>query len=481
MNRGRGGNRGGRHYVSGGRWPRYVGRYVVRRSPAVAHSDDATLGSGSSKIGRRNSEIASADGVTKKFNGMSSSDYPYGPNSVPHVVGNVSPNDGNTKLVENVPEAEGRTQEPLDLPSAVGPCHDNDFASLSTHSELNTRAIQMIQSRDQDEENRSASYFNYKALVDSTHNKKEPSQTVDSGFQDDQFPREVRSGKSTSEGTSGKVDFENSEFQHNGFSFDICEERNRNIVKLKSSLLVKNRAMRNEMKLRVQGENIQILRPGMILLKGYISLTDQVKLIKSCRDLGRGSGGFYQPGYRDGSQLHLKMMCLGKNWDPETSKYGDKRPIDGAKPPPIPDEFQQLVEGAIKKCHDYLESHSKVSNARDILPPVSPNICIINFYTKTGRLGLHQDKDESQESIRKKLPVVSFSLGDSAEFLFGEQRDIDKADKVVLGSGDVLVFGGESRLIFHGVSNIVPDTAPKALLEETDLRPGRVNLTFRKY
>lgn len=113
-------------------------------------------------------------------------------------------------------------------------------------------------------------------------------------------------------------------------------------------------------------------------------------MVKSCQDLGRRAGGFYQPGYRDGAKLHLKMMCLGKNWDPETSTYGDKRPIDQAMPPPIPEEFQRLVKEAIQECHRYLESDPKVMNAKNILPPVSPNICIINFYTKTGKLGLHQ-------------------------------------------------------------------------------------------
>lgn len=77
--------------------------------------------------------------------------------------------------------------------------------------------------------------------------------------------------------------------------------------------------------------------------------------------------------------------------------------------------------------------------------------------------------------------MVSFSVGDSAEFLYGDQRDIDKADKITLESGDVLIFGGKSRHIFHGVTAIIPDTGPKALLEETGLRTGRLNLTFRKY
>ncbi|KAL7140426.1 hypothetical protein ABFS83_09G120300 [Erythranthe nasuta] len=419
MTRGRGGNRSG---GGGGGGGRYVLRgrssqSADRHSPVGAHSNESSpgSGSGSSRSGTRNSEVAAVDNVTKKFNDMSSSDYQQGSNSEPRGVKTASPNDGNGRRVQN-----------------AAPGFDNDFPSLSTES----------------------------------------TQTIDCSFMNGKLPKEVESGKSSSDGTSGK----------SGCSFDICEQRDGKVRKLKPSLLEKNKAARNEMKRRTEGvNNIQILRPGMILLKYYLSVTDQVKLIKACRDLGLGHGGFYQPGYNDGAKLQLKMMCLGKNWDPETCMYGDKRPIDEAKPPPIPVEFQHLVKEAIRDCHSHLESDSKVKNPRDILPSMSPNICIINFYTNSGKLGLHQDKDESQESLRKGLPVVSFSIGDSAEFLFGDQRDIDKAEKVVLESGDVLIFGGKSRHIFHGVSNIVPKTAPKALLEETDFKPGRLNLTFREY
>lgn len=92
-----------------------------------------------------------------------------------------------------------------------------------------------------------------------------------------------------------------------------------------------------------------------------------------------------------------------------------------------------------------------------------------------------QDKDESPESLRKGLPVVSFSIGDIGEFLYGDQRGVKKAERVRLESGDVLIFGGVSRHIFHGVSSVQPKTAPAALLDETNLRPGRLNLTFREY
>ncbi|CAN0846723.1 Alpha-ketoglutarate-dependent dioxygenase abh1 [Linum grandiflorum] len=92
-----------------------------------------------------------------------------------------------------------------------------------------------------------------------------------------------------------------------------------------------------------------------------------------------------------------------------------------------------------------------------------------------------QDRDESRESLERGLPVVSLSIGDSAEFLYGEDRDKEMAERVTLESGDVVIFGGKSRHIFHGVASIIPHSAPKSLVEETRLCKGRLNLTFRQY
>ncbi|XP_030925447.1 uncharacterized protein LOC115952417 [Quercus lobata] len=237
----------------------------------------------------------------------------------------------------------------------------------------------------------------------------------------------------------------------------------------------------NEMGHIVEGTEQRILRPGMVLLKRYITLSEQVEIVKKCRVLGLGQGGFYQPGYQDGAKLRLQMMCLGLNWDPETRKYKEQRVFDGSKAPAIPHEFSLLVKRAIQDAHALIKKEYKVSNVEDILPSMSPNICIVNFYTTHGRLGHHQDRDESRESLLKGLPVVSLSVGDSAEFLYGDQRNVDKAEKVLLESGDVLIFGGKSRHIFHSVASIIPKSAPRALYEETSLRPGRVNLTFRQF
>nr|XP_043610551.1 alpha-ketoglutarate-dependent dioxygenase AlkB-like [Erigeron canadensis] len=260
--------------------------------------------------------------------------------------------------------------------------------------------------------------------------------------------------------------------------FDICHKKVHSGVKLKKSLLAINKEKRNQ---KNRGKSIDLLRSGMVLLKNYISIEDQISIIKTCRDLGVGAGGFYQPGYQGGTKLHLKMMCLGKNWDPERKLYSDTRPFDDAKPPEIPDLFHDMVKKAIQDSNAHIKSVNPTAYGREIIRSMSPDLCIVNFYSRSGKLGLHQDKDESENSLKKGLPVVSFSIGDSAEFLYGDTRDIDKVDKVILESGDVLIFGGKSRHIFHGVSSIHPDTVPSSLQETTDMVPGRLNLTFRQY
>lgn len=133
-----------------------------------------------------------------------------------------------------------------------------------------------------------------------------------------------------------------------------------------------------------------------------------MNIVKLCRDLGLGSGGFYRPGYRDGAKLNLMMMCLGKNWDPETGQYGDRRPVDGAIPPKIPDEFFQLVENAIKESQSLIMKDSKTSNSKGILPWMIPDICLVNFYSSSGRLGLHQVCNKRALSI--SLQWIHFFL-----------------------------------------------------------------------
>jgi alkylated DNA repair protein (DNA oxidative demethylase) len=91
-------------------------------------------------------------------------------------------------------------------------------------------------------------------------------------------------------------------------------------------------------------------------------------------------------------------------------------------------------------------------------------------------MGLHQDKDESPESIASCAPVVSLSIGETARFLFGGMRRKDAVEPIHLESGDLFVFGGPARLRYHGVTRILPGTAPAGLGFD-----GRLNLTFRRF
>ncbi|XP_021731236.1 uncharacterized protein LOC110698133 isoform X2 [Chenopodium quinoa] len=263
--------------------------------------------------------------------------------------------------------------------------------------------------------------------------------------------------------------------------FDICQPQVNDSMFLRQPRDFFDEAEEPEMDKLGEEPRERVLRPGMVLLKSYISDSEQVSIVRKCRELGIGRGGFYQPGYKYGAKLRMHMMCLGLDWDPQTRKYQERRRIDKSKPPRIPPEFLELVDRAMLDSLALISKDSDISDAEDILPRMNPDICIVNFYSETGRLGLHQDRDESAESLNKGLPVVSFSVGDSAEFLYGDQRDPSKAETLILESGDVLIFGGQSRHVFHGVASIIPDTAPRFLLEETKLLPGRLNLTFRQY
>jgi alkylated DNA repair protein (DNA oxidative demethylase) len=102
--------------------------------------------------------------------------------------------------------------------------------------------------------------------------------------------------------------------------------------------------------------------------------------------------------------------------------------------------------------------------------PAPPEACLVNYYSGTARMGLHQDRDEEDFDA----PVVSVSLGDSAIFRAGGRSRRDPTQTYELRSGDVVVLGGEERLAFHGIDRILPGTSD--LLAEG----GRLNLTLRR-
>jgi alkylated DNA repair protein (DNA oxidative demethylase) len=174
-----------------------------------------------------------------------------------------------------------------------------------------------------------------------------------------------------------------------------------------------------------------------------------------------GPAGGYVPTVRGGGRMRVRMVCLGRHWNPRTYEYVSSRAdYDDAPVAPVPADFVSLASRIAAWAGFEFE----------------PDICLINWYGHDGRMGLHQDKDESAASLDAGLPVVSVSLGDTARFLFGGTKRRDPVQALWLESGDAFVFGGPARLRYHCVSRIQPGTAPPSLGVE-----GRFNLTFRKY
>ncbi|KAL2622569.1 hypothetical protein R1flu_002774 [Riccia fluitans] len=268
-------------------------------------------------------------------------------------------------------------------------------------------------------------------------------------------------------------------------SFDICLARSKEAQTVLTFAPSPQEPLHVDMRWPRNGRYNRIIEPGLILLKGWLTIEHQVEIVRMCQQLGLGPGGFYQPQFNEQNKLHLRMMCLGMQWQPSVRSYQTRRTaFDNALAPPIPGFLLRAVDKSLRVAQalgDRGKSRTELIAQGSTLPHMVPDICVINFYEFSGKLGMHQDKDESQTSLRKGLPVVSFSIGDSGEFIYGRYNDPFTARKLVLDSGDVLIFGGPSRMLFHAVPKIINNTAPDALLGETNLRPGRLNLTFRQY
>ena len=203
------------------------------------------------------------------------------------------------------------------------------------------------------------------------------------------------------------------------------------------------------------------IAPGAWHLRHYLSPSEQLAIATQCLELGARDAGFCTPIVRGGHPMSVRMLCLGRHWNARTYTYEDVRSdIDGLPAPALPPDLARLA--------------SRAATAAGFA--LVPDLCIVNWYGASSRMGLHQDKDESRESLQSGAPVISLSIGDSARFLFGGLKRKDPVQKLLLESGDAFVFGGESRLRYHGVTRILPGTGPADLGFE-----GRLNLTFRQY
>lgn len=158
-----------------------------------------------------------------------------------------------------------------------------------------------------------------------------------------------------------------------------------------------------------------------------------------------------------GHSMSAAMTCAGAlGWvtDARGYRYQGYDPDTGRPWPAMPDNFAELARQAAGAAG---------------FPGFDPDACLINRYQPGAKMGLHQDKDETDLF----WPVVSVSLGLPIVFQFGGPKRSDRPRRIALEHGDVVVWGGSARLHYHGVLTLKAGQHP--------LTGGfRYNLTFRK-
>jgi alkylated DNA repair protein (DNA oxidative demethylase) len=160
----------------------------------------------------------------------------------------------------------------------------------------------------------------------------------------------------------------------------------------------------------------------------------------------------FQPETARGRKMSVRISSAGEfGWisDRRGYRYEPRHP-SGVAWPPIPDRLLTLW--------DEVTGHA-----------TRPDSCLINWYSDVARMGLHQDRDETDITH----PVLSVSLGDDALFRIGGAERTAPTRSVWLSSGDVLVLGGAARQAFHGIDRLRPGSS--TLLRDG----GRLNLTLR--
>ncbi|MFE9405280.1 alpha-ketoglutarate-dependent dioxygenase AlkB family protein [Streptomyces sp. NPDC006530] len=201
--------------------------------------------------------------------------------------------------------------------------------------------------------------------------------------------------------------------------------------------------------------------PGAVHLPGWLSPEQRRELVTACRDWARGPVPIRHTVLPSGGVMSVRSVCVGWHWQPYryTRVASD---VNGLPVAPFPNWLGALGRTAVAAAYGDEEAAARYS----------PDTALINFYDGAAKMGLHQDKDE-----RSSAPVVSFSIGDSCVFRFGnaEHRGRPYTD-VELASGDLFVFGGPSRFAYHGVPKVLPGAGDP----EAGLARGRLNITLRE-
>src|SRR6476620_9721091 len=88
--------------------------------------------------------------------------------------------------------------------------------------------------------------------------------------------------------------------------------------------------------------SVQPVTDGAVWLKRWLSPADQLALVERCRQLMDADG--YVPTVRGGGKMHVRMLCLGRHWNPLTYRYESTRADhDGLPVPPVTPDWIELA------------------------------------------------------------------------------------------------------------------------------------------
>lgn len=198
-----------------------------------------------------------------------------------------------------------------------------------------------------------------------------------------------------------------------------------------------------------------VLPKGVRHIPGYLDREAQEALVEDIRAVVLDAPLYVPAMPGTGKEMSVRMTnCGALGWVTDRERgyrYQPTHPATDRPWPPIPEALLQIW----REMSGY---------------PHPPEACLVNFYTDTAKMGLHQDRDETDLAA----PVVSISLGDACLFRVGETTRSGRTVSIRLDSGDLVILGGEGRLCFHGVDRIYPATS--TLLKNG----GRINLTLRR-
>ncbi|MBU2992260.1 alpha-ketoglutarate-dependent dioxygenase AlkB [Octadecabacter sp. B2R22] len=190
---------------------------------------------------------------------------------------------------------------------------------------------------------------------------------------------------------------------------------------------------------------------GVRVWQGLLDRAAQDAIVNDIRGVV-AQAPLFSPMTPYGKPMTVKMTSAGRfGWVSDRSgyRYSEAHP-KGTPWPVIPDSILNVWD-------DVSESDR------------APECCLVNLYREAAKMGLHQDRDETNFSY----PVVSISLGDEGLFRIGNLSRGGKTESIWLKSGDVVVMGGDARLVYHGIDKTRAGSS--TLLDGG----GRLSLTMR--